>query len=412
MPISDISILAAEAEKRALPLFERFEKTAFENQRRVQDAFMKARISESHFFPTTGYGYGDRGREAIEEVYADVFGCEDALVRNNFVSGTHALATALFGVLRPGDVLLSVTGKPYDTLDEVIGIVPSTGSLKEFGVSYKQVDFKDGKIDFEAIEKALTESKAKVVFIQRSKGYFNRPSLSCGEIGEIVKTVKKISPKSIVIVDNCYGEFCETKEPTHYGADLAVGSLIKNPGGGMAEGGGYIVGKKEYVEAAACRLTSPGIGKEVGATFGQNKNIIKGLFYAPHTVKESLKTAVFAASLFDILGFSVNPLFDAPRNDIIQVIEMKSKEKLLAFCKGIQAGSPIDSFVTPEPWDMPGYADQVVMAAGAFTGGASIELSADAPIREPYYVFFQGGLTYESGKLGILSAAAEVLEAK
>lgn len=406
----DLTVLAKQAEERLIPFFNELDNTAFINQQRVMNAFKSAKLSESHFFATTGYGYNDRGREVIDEIFADIFGCEDALVRNNFVSGTHALATALFGVLRPGDILFSVTGKPYDTLDEIIGITPSKGSLAEFGVNYRQADFKDGKVDFESIKGTLVNEKIKAVFIQRSKGYFNRPTLSCAEIGEIVKTVKSISPDAVVIVDNCYGEFCETKEPTHYGADIIVGSLIKNAGGGMADSGGYIAGKRDLVELCAYRLTSPGIGKEVGATFGQNRNILKGLFYAPHTVKESLKTAMFASSLFSLMGYSVNPDYNEKRNDIIQVIELKCKEKLLAFCRGIQYGSPIDSYVTPEPWDMPGYSDEVVMAAGTFTQGASIELSADAPIREPFNVFFQGGLTYESGKIGILSAAKEVLE--
>ena len=404
----DLTVLAKQAEERLIPFFNELDNTAFINQQRVMNAFKSAKLSESHFFATTGYGYNDRGREVIDEIFADIFGCEDALVRNNFVSGTHALATALFGVLRPGDILFSVTGKPYDTLDEIIGITPSKGSLAEFGVNYRQADFKDGKVDFESIKGTLVNEKIKAVFIQRSKGYFNRPTLSCAEIGEIVKTVKSISPDAVVIVDNCYGEFCETKEPTHYGADIIVGSLIKNAGGGMADSGGYIAGKRDLVELCAYRLTSPGIGKEVGATFGQNRNILKGLFYAPHTVKESLKTAMFASSLFSLMGYSVNPDYNEKRNDIIQVIELKCKEKLLAFCRGIQYGSPIDSYVTPEPWDMPGYSDEVVMAAGTFTQGASIELSADAPIREPFNVFFQGGLTYESGKIGILSAAKEV----
>ena len=410
--MTDIELLelADRAEEGVKEQFKALDKIAFANQKRVQDAFEKARVSETHFFATTGYGYNDRGREVIDEIFADIFGCEDALVRNNFISGTHALATALFGVLRPDDVILSVTGKPYDTLDEVIGIVPCSGSLKEFGIKYEQLDFINGEIDYSGIEAALKQKKIKVVFIQRSKGYLNRKTLSSEEIGKIVKTVKEISPETFVLVDNCYGEFCETKEPSHYGADLIIGSLIKNAGGGMADSGGYIAGKKELVELCAYRLTSPGIGKEAGATFGQNRNIIKGLFYAPHTVKESLKTAIFAASLFELLGFSVNPKSDAKRFDIIQVIELKAKEKLLAFCEGIQKGSPIDSYVTPEAWDMPGYNDPIVMAAGTFTSGASIELSADAPVKEPFNVFFQGGLTFESGRLGIIKAASEVLK--
>ncbi len=388
--------------------FKQIDKTTRNNQFKVLSAFRNNKVSENHFNGSTGYGYSDRGREVLDSVFADIVGADDALVRHNFVSGTHALTVALFGILRPKDCLLSVTGKPYDTLDEVIGIRESDGSLKEFKIEYKQVDFKDNKIDFEGIKNNLKEN-VKVVFIQRSKGYSNRPSLSVAEIGEIALFVKKIKKDVCIMVDNCYGEFVEEYEPTQVGADLIVGSLIKNVGGGMAQTGGYIAGGKDLVEKCAFRLTSPGIGKEVGATLNQNRDMFKGLFLAPHIVSQALKTAVFASQLFTDLGYKVNPKPNDFRTDIVQAIELGKKEMLLAFCKGIQKGAPVDSFVTPEAWNMPGYDDKVVMAAGTFIQGASIELSADAPLKEPYSVYFQGGLTYESGKAGILFALDELM---
>lgn len=401
--------ISAQAEDTLTEVFRKIDETAQYNQNKVLAAFRNNRVSETHFQGPSGYGYGDRGREVLDSVFAEITGAEDALVRHNFVSGTHAITVALFGILRPDDTLLSVTGKPYDTLENVIGINECDGYLKEFGIKFKQVDFKDNNIDFEGIKNALI-SDVKAIFIQRSRGYSLRPSLTVEKIGEITEFAKKIKPDVIVMVDNCYGEFVESREPLQVGADLIIGSLIKNAGGGMAETGGYIAGRKELIEKCANRLTCAGIGKEVGATLNQNKNMFKGLFLAPHITAQALKTAVFAAALFEKLGYKVNPAPNEYRTDIIEAVELGNKEKVLAFCKGIQMGAPIDSFVTPEPWNMPGYDSQVIMAAGAFVQGASIELSADAPIREPYTVFFQGGLTYESGKTGILLAAQQLLE--
>ena len=379
------------------------------NQEKVLKAFINNNVKEAYFFPSTGYGYGDIGRDAIDKIYSDVFGCEDALVRHNFISGTHAITTALFGILRPNDILLSVTGKPYDTLEEVIGIRGNNnGSLRDFGVLYNQVDLKeDFSPDYEQIFKL--SNKARVVYIQRSRGYSLRPSLSTEIIKKIAKTAHDSNPNVIVMVDNCYGEFVEKNEPTDVGADLIVGSLIKNPGGGIASTGGYIAGKADLIEQCAYRLTSPGIGREAGCTLGQNRNILMGLFFAPTVVGESLKTAIFASRLFEKLNFDVTPKFSETRHDIIQTICLKNSENLIAFCQGIQKGSPVDAFVTPEPWDMPGYDNKVIMAAGTFNMGASIELSADAPLREPYAAWMQGGLTYYSGKIGVLTAAQSMI---
>lgn len=409
--MTDIFEKIRELEKEYSEQFEKIDDIALKNQMRVMEAFRKYRVSEAMFAPSSGYGYGDVGRDTADLLYADIFECESAFVRHNIVSGTHALTIALFGLLRPGDTLLSVGGKPYDTLDEVIGIAGKSGdgSLKDFGVNYEQIELKDGNFDFEAIKEKIT-TKTKVVYIQRSKGYSTRKTLSSTEIGTLVKFVKSISD-AYVVVDNCYGEFVELHEPTYYGADIIVGSLIKNPGGGMAESGGYIAGTKRAVELCAYRLTSPGIGLECGASLGQNKNIIKGLFYAPHTTAQALKTAILAAGIFADMGFTVNPLPNEERFDIIQTVSLDSPEQICAFCRGIQKGSPIDSHVTPEPWAMPGYSSDVIMAAGTFVQGASIELSADAPIREPYTVYFQGGLTYESGKIGLIEAFKAVKEA-
>lgn len=380
------------------------------NQQKVISAFIKHGVSESHFASTTGYGYGDRGRETLDQIWADVFGAEDALVRHNFTCGTHTLATALFGVLRPGDKMLSITGTPYDTIHNVIGITGSgMGSLKDFGVSYDEVPLKDGRIDFDAVEKAVDHS-VTMVYIQRSRGYELRPSLVVSEIEKAVRIAKAKNPDVIVMVDNCYGEFVQKLEPCDVGADLIAGSLIKNAGGGMARTGGYIAGKKELVEKCAYRLTTPGLGKEVGATLGMNRELYMGLFYAPHTVGEALKSAVYIAALFDDLGFDTTPAYDAERGDIVQSLGLGNEERLVAFCQGVQSGSPIDSYLTPEPWDMPGYDSKVVMAAGAFTMGSSIELSADAPIREPYYAWIQGGLTFHSAKLCAMLAAQKMLE--
>lgn len=378
------------------------------NQLKVQKAFIDNGISESHFISSTGYGYGDRGRETLDKVWAEVFGAEDALVRHNFTCGTHTLATALFGVLRPGDKMLCVTGTPYDTIHGVIGISgEGMGSLKDFGVEYNEVPLKDEKVDFDAIEKAVDDT-TKMVYIQRSRGYELRASLSVDEIGRVCSIVKKKNPNVIVMVDNCYGEFVEKKEPVQVGADLIAGSLIKNAGGGIATTGGYIAGRHDLVEKCAYRLTTPGLGKEVGATLGMNRELYMGLFFAPHTVGEALKSAVFISALFESFGYEVTPKYNEIRHDIVQCLGLENTESLVAFCQGIQSGSPIDSFVLPEPWDMPGYDSKVVMAAGAFTLGSSIELSADAPIREPYYAWIQGGLNFHSAKICAKLAAQQM----
>lgn len=399
-----------EAELTKKGVFARIENTAFRNQIRVMNAFREFQVSESHFCPTTGYGYDDRGRDTLEEVFARVFEAEDSIIRHNIISGTQALCIGLFGILRPGDTMLSVTGKPYDTLDEVIGLRGNgMGSLRDYGIKYRELALKNGKIDSESIADALLrDSSIKMIYIQRSKGYSVRPTLSSEEIGEAARAAHTAKPGVIVFVDNCYGEFCDEHEPTFYGADVAVGSLIKNAGGGMAETGGYIAGTKKAVELISYRLTTPGIGKEAGASLGQTKNMYKGLFYAPHTVCQALKTAVFAAKLFERLGYDIYPAAEEIRHDIIQTVTLGSADGLLKFCAGIQSGSPVDSHVLPEAWDMPGYADPVVMAAGAFTSGASIELSADGPMKAPFTAYLQGGLTYESGKLGILLAAEKI----
>ncbi len=401
---------ADRAEAACRAHFDEIDEIAQYNQLKVMAAFNRQGVSESHFAGSTGYGYGDRGREVLDAVMAQVMGCEDALVRHNFVSGTHALTTALFGVLRPGDTLLSLTGAPYDTMEEVIGIRgEGDGSLRDFGVQYRQLDLlPDGTPDYGAVPDAV--KGAKVAYIQRSRGYALRPSLDIAAIERLCGAVRAGNPGCIVMVDNCYGEFVETREPTEAGADLIVGSLIKNPGGGLAQTGGYIAGRHDLVELCAYRLTSPGSGREVGCTLGQTRNMLMGLFFAPDVVASAVKTAVFAAALFEELGFAVYPAHSERRTDIIQAVTLGTPQGLEAFCQGIQKGSPVDAFVQPEAWDMPGYEDQVIMAAGAFTMGASIELSADGPMREPYAVWLQGGLTYHSGRMGVLLAAQSMLE--
>ncbi|MGL4799973.1 MAG: aminotransferase class I/II-fold pyridoxal phosphate-dependent enzyme [Cellulosilyticaceae bacterium] len=386
------------------PTFERINNNMHLNGAKVLAAMQKNKLSDIHFAATTGYGYNDLGRDVVEQIYADIFKTESGLVRPQLMSGTHALTVALFGNLRPGDELLSPVGKPYDTLEGVIGIRPTNGSLAEYGIAYKQVDLKDDfSFDYDAIREAITE-KTKMVTIQRSKGYSYRPTFTVAQIGELIAFIKGIREDIICMVDNCYGEFVDLVEPTEVGADLCVGSLIKNPGGGLAPIGGYIVGKEQYVENAAMRLTAPGLGKEVGATLGLNQPVLQGLFMAPEVVANALKGAIFASALFEKLGFEVMPKKDEIRSDIIQAINMKTPENVIAFCQGIQKGAPVDSFVTPEPWDMPGYDAPVIMAAGAFIQGASIELSADAPIKPPYTVFFQGGLTEYHARLGMMMA--------
>lgn len=384
--------------------FEKIKEVREYNQYKVLKAMQKANLSDNHFNWTTGYGYNDLGREKIEEIYADVFGCEDAIVRPIIVNGTHALTLCLQGILRSNDEILSVTGKPYDTLEGVIGIREEKGSLKEFGVKYSQVDFlDDGNIDKETIKTKIND-KTKIVFIQRSKGYSWRKSLSINDIKEVVDLVKSIKKDIIVMVDNCYGEFIETKEPTDVGVDIMAGSLIKNPGGGLALTGGYIAGRKDLVELISYRLTSPGIGKECGLTFGTTRNVLQGFFMAPYVVSQALMGAIFCSRAFSKLGYEVLPKYDDVRSDIIQIVKLKNSDDVIAFCQGIQAAAPVDAYVKPIPWDMPGYDSQVIMAAGAFVQGSSIELSADAPIKPPYNVYFQGGLTFEHSKMGTLKA--------
>ena len=370
----------------------------------------EVRLSEAHFTTTSGYAYDDIGRQKLDELYAMVFDAEKALVRTQFVSGTHALATVLFGLLRPGDTLLSVTGVPYDTMQTVIGYAhPSPGSLKEFGISYDEVPLQDGRVDLTALSQKVTP-KTKVALIQRSRGYSLRPPLTMENISQICRTIKAIQPHCVCFVDNCYGEFVNLTEPIAAGADIMAGSLIKNPGGGLAPTGGYIAGKAALVELAAYRLTAPGMGDELGASLANNRLLFAGLFLAPHVVSQAMKGAIFAAGVFSHLGYAVSPAFAERREDIIQAIELKSPKKLIAFCRGLQKYSPVDSFAAPEPWNMPGYADQVIMAAGTFVQGASIELSADGPMRPPYHVYLQGGLTFEHAVIGILGAAQAVLE--
>lgn len=411
MRISErVRALAAQAERELEGEFARIGAIAQANSQRVLAAFQKHRVAEGYFAGTTGYGYDDLGRDKLDEIYADLFGAEDALVRIQFVNGTHAIACALFGALKAGDVLVSAVGAPYDTLLGVVGAADKGhGSLKDYGVEYRQVELKDNAPDKEGLAEAVREARVKAVLIQRSRGYATRASLSVDEIGELCAIVRKNNPNAAILVDNCYGEFVEEQEPTHVGADLAVGSLIKNPGGGLAPTGAYIAGRRDLVEGAAMRLTCPGIGRECGSTLGNNRLLYQGLFLAPHTVSQAVKTAVFAARLMELLGYETDPRSDAARHDIIQMIHLGGPEAVRRFCKGIQSGAPVDSYVTPEPWDMPGYDCPVIMAAGAFIQGASIELSADAPMREPYTVYLQGGLTYESGKTGVMLAAEELL---
>jgi cystathionine beta-lyase family protein involved in aluminum resistance len=403
--------LAAEAQASLTEQFARIDAIAEENSRKVLSAFQNHRVAESYFAGTTGYGYDDQGRDELDRIYAELFGTEDALVRLQFVNGTHAITCALFGAVMPGDTLVYAVGAPYDTLQSVIGITGNArGTLMDYGIHYREVALKDNAPDREGLAEAVRDPSVKAVVIQRSKGYSTRATLSVAEIGELAAIVKANNPNAAVLVDNCYGEFVETLEPTQVGADLVVGSLIKNPGGGLAPTGGYLAGRRDLVQAAAQRLTTPGIGGECGCTLGNNRALYQGLFLAPHTVAQAVKTAVFAARLMELLGYETEPRSTDVRHDIIQMISLNTPEAVCRFCRGIQSGSPVDSYVTPEPWAMPGYDDQVIMAAGAFIQGASIELSADAPMRPPYTVYLQGGLTYESGKTGILLAAQELLK--
>lgn len=416
MKISDIKPevfrMAEEAEKETHEVFRRIDAVAERNTRKVMEAFQDNRVSDSCFAGTTGYGYDDLGRETLDKIYAQVFGAEAALVRINFVNGTHALTAAMFATVKPGDTILAATGMPYDTLRSAIGISGSChGSLKFYGIDYAQVDLRaDGTPDIEGIKAAVSDKKVTAVMIQRSRGYEDRPALTVEQIGEICAAVKSVDPSAVIMVDNCYGEFTDVIEPTDVGADLIAGSLIKNPGGGIAPTGGYIAGRKELVDRAAMRLTTPGIGGECGSTLGNNRLLYQGLFMAPHTVAQALKTAVFCAAMMKRLGIGSSPAADEKRSDIIQMIRLGSEENMRRFCLGIQAGAPVDSYVTPEPWAMPGYDCPVIMAAGAFIQGSSIELSADGPVRPPYIAYMQGGLTYESGKLGIMMAVSAMLD--
>lgn len=411
----DEKIISTEhlALEKCREVFNKIDKIAEYNSQKVLSAFIENGVGERHFFSTTGYGYGDAGRDMLDTVFAQCMGAQDALVRHNFVSGTHAITVALFGLLRPGDTLLCVTGTPYDTLHQVIGIKGCPdGSLKEFGVNYKQVDLtKEGHVDFDGILAALEDSSVKVVHVQRSRGYSSRPSLSVQQIAQIADLVHKKNPGAAVLVDNCYGEFVEKAEPVSCGADIMAGSLIKNPGGGIAKTGGYIAGRADLIEKCSYRLTAPGVGREVGATLNQNRDMFLGLFLAPETTSQALKTAVFAAAFFELLGFPVSPLYNEKRTDIIQSVCLGNEKALVTLCQGLQRGAPVDSFVSPQPWEMPGYTDKVIMAAGTFTAGSSIELSADAPIRKPYNAYLQGGITFHTGKTGILKAAQSLLEA-
>ena len=401
--------LGRAAERKIMPCFARLEEVCDRNTERVLAAFRSHRVSDTLFAGTTGYGYDDNGRDTLDKIYADLFGAEAGLVRIGFVNGTHALCCAMFSAVSAGDTILSVTGAPYDTLMGTI-TGEAAGSMKRYGIRYEQVDLQDGVPDLPAIEKATHDPAIKLVFIQRSRGYAVRQTLSCADIEKICKAVRKVNPDAAILVDNCYGEFTETIEPTHVGADLCAGSLIKNPGGGLAPTGGYIVGRADLVENAAYRLTAPGIGGECGSTLGQNRLLYQGLFFAPHITMQAIKTGIFCAQIMQDLGFTVDPKPEAPRYDIIQTIAFGAPEPLRRFCEGIQSGAPVDSFVTPEPWPMPGYDDPVIMAAGAFVQGASIELSADAPMRPPYVCYVQGGLTYASGKAGILLAADKLIK--
>ncbi len=402
--------LCDKADVKAQKAYEKADEVCAYNSLKVLNAFAKYNVSEAHLGSTTGYGYDDLGRDTLDKIYADVFGGEDALVRHNIVNGTMAISTCLFGVLRPGDTLVAATGKPYDTLEEVIGIREgSSGNLKDFGVNYRQVDMINSRVDFDGLKEAIDDS-CKAVIIQRSKGYDWRDTFSVDYIGEIISFVKNIREDIICIVDNCYGEFVETKEPPMVGADLTVGSLIKNPGGGLAQCGGYIVGTEKAIELVSYRLTCPGIGRECGASLGNNRTLYQGFFMAPQVVANAVKTGIFCAALFEELGYEVNPVCTGYRADIITSVKLGSEEKLCAFCRGIQSGAPIDSYVVPAPWDMPGYENKVIMAAGAFVQGSSIEISADGPIVPPYIAYFQGGLTFDTGRVAIMLAASNVLK--
>ncbi|MBO5179723.1 MAG: methionine gamma-lyase family protein [Clostridia bacterium] len=400
--------LIQKTEKQVEEIFKRIDEMELINTERVLKAFSNHKISEAHLNGTTGYGYGDVGREAIESMFCELFGTEEALVRTQFISGTHTISTTLFGILRPGDIVLSINGKPYDTLDEVIGIRENPSSLKAFGVKYEQIDLKDGLFDIDAIKERASKKDIKMIIVQRSRGYAFRKAFAIEELEEVFSAIREVNSEVIIMVDNCYGEFVDVKEPTHVGADIAVGSLIKNIGAGIAPTGGYIVGKKHLIDLISDRYSAPGLGKEGGATFGLNRQVLQGLFMAPHTVCQALKIDVFASALLEQLGYETYPKYNEKRSDIVQMIKFNDPDKLVKFCQAIQANSPIDSHVVPEPWDMPGYEDKVIMASGAFTAGSSIEISCDGPIRPPYIAYLQGGLTYASGKIAVINAVKNI----
>ena len=406
---NNVKEMISQAEEVLKNEYKKVDNICMINSIKVLEAFQEYKISEVHFGSTTGYGYGDIGRDTIEKVFAKVFGAEDCIVRSQFISGTHALTVALFAFLRPGDIMLSINGKPYDTLDEVIGIKENSSSLKSFGIKYEQIDLLNDDFNYEQIEKVLKSKKIKLIEIQRSKGYDLRKSISLEKVEKVIKIIKNIDKDVIIMIDNCYCEFVNTIEPLQIGADIIVGSLIKNLGGGIAPNGAYIEGKKELVDLAGQRLTVPGEGKQVGPTLGINKSFLQGLFMAPSVVASSLKTAILTSYLLQKMGYDVEPKYDDKRSDIVQTIIFRDKNKLIKFCQGIQMGSPIDSNSIPEPWDMPGYSDKIIMASGSFTQGSSIELSCDAPIREPYVAFMQGGLTYEYGKIGVIKAIQNIM---
>jgi len=411
MNISNETIeLANKAEKELTDIFKSIDEVCTYNSMKVLKAFHNHHLSEAHFSSTTGYGYNDVGRDTIEKIFAEVLGAEDALVRTQFISGTHALTVALFAFLRPNDVMLSITGKPYDTLEEVIGIKENNSSLQSFGVKYEQIDLVDNDFDYEKIKERLLQGSVKLIAIQRSKGYSTRKSIDLDTLEKVIKVIRNIDKKVIIMIDNCYCEMVDTKEPLEVGADVIVGSLIKNLGGGIAPNGAYIAGKKELVALAAERLTVPGEGKEVGPSLGLNKSLLQGLFMAPSVVASSLKTAIFASRMLELLGYKVEPKYNDKRADIVQNIEFGDPDKLIKYCQGIQMASPVDSFAIPVPWDMPGYQDQVIMASGSFTQGSSIELSCDGPIRPPYIAYMQGGLTYQYGKIGVMMAIDNLKE--
>lgn len=402
--------LSEKVQKEIEPVFKKIDEICSYNSLKVLEAFQKNRLCEAHFNSTTGYGYGDIGREAIEKIYSDIMGAEDSLVRSQFISGSHALTVTLFALLRPGDTLLSISGKPYDTLEEVIGTKENASSLKSFNVNYEQIDLINDDFNYEKIEQTLKTKKIKVIEIQRSKGYSTRKSITIEKLEKVIRFIKNIDKDVIIMIDNCYCEFVEKKTPLIVGADIIVGSLIKNLGGGIAPNGAYICGRKDLIDLCGERLTLPGEGREVGPTLGINKSILQGLFFAPSVVASSLKTAVFASLLLEKMGYKVEPKYNDLRADIVQNIEFGNADDLIKFCQGIQQGSPVDSFAIPEPWDMPGYVDKVIMAAGAFTQGSSIELSCDGPIRSPYIAYLQGGLTFDYGKLGVMKAASKLVK--